>query len=394
MNTDVKYFDNFMVGAPHLRETPGALLDVLDGCLVNGFGEVTVTSLSVVSGIGTVVVAGGHGLEMYFRVDVGPVIEVSGANETLVNGQFRVTSVVDIETFTFAAMEVPDVTASGDIKVKRAPAGWSSLDIGDKVRAYRQGGGSRFFLRVDDNHNEHAQVRGYEEMPDGSTVFRPFPELSVQPADELTWARATSPSLRAWSLFASDRFLLYLSEWDDERLGAYEPFLFGDPIHYAANDPYGCIISGKEYSKYWYIGRENPVLTYSLSEERTWWARAFIDQLSPVPVDNLTHHYGVSRDDVYGHTGGNYFDYPNPVDNSIIVRGPIEVGEYGNRLVRGHYPGIYYPYHHWNNMPGVRFGLQGTAQGKQRAFAGFLICGHNHSSVDGAILIDYVNWYS
>ncbi len=78
MSTAVKYYDSTMSGAPSLSGTAGALVGVLDACLVDGFGSVTVDSLTVASNVATATISGGHQFAMIGNT--GPVITIAGAN--------------------------------------------------------------------------------------------------------------------------------------------------------------------------------------------------------------------------------------------------------------------------------------------------------------------------
>ena len=49
----VYYFNEGLRGAPQLSGTSGALIAVLDACLITGFGTVSVTSLTVADGVAT-----------------------------------------------------------------------------------------------------------------------------------------------------------------------------------------------------------------------------------------------------------------------------------------------------------------------------------------------------
>ena len=122
-DTSVKFFSYLHSGAPTLNGVAGSLIDVLDACLVNGFGAVTVSTLSVASEVATVTVSTGHDLEMV-GVNTGPVISVSGATPASLNDEWRIDTVPSATQFTFRCPGRSDGSATGTISVKRAPAGW------------------------------------------------------------------------------------------------------------------------------------------------------------------------------------------------------------------------------------------------------------------------------
>ena len=76
-NTEVKVFQNITgtdAGVPQLSGTAGALITVLDACLVNGYGSVTLDSITVTSNVATCTKSTGHGFTALGTV--GPVIRV------------------------------------------------------------------------------------------------------------------------------------------------------------------------------------------------------------------------------------------------------------------------------------------------------------------------------
>ena len=164
MPNSVRFYDSTMSGAPALSGTAGALIGVLDGCLVDGFGSVTVNSLVVASNVATATVSAGHQFAMIGNT--GPVIRIEGATPSGLNGDWRVT-VTGATTFTFATTGISDQTATGMITAKRAPAGFEKA----------QGIISAFYLK-DPNDEEWASdegVRGYfawmkSDFPDGDAA--------------------------------------------------------------------------------------------------------------------------------------------------------------------------------------------------------------------------------
>src|ERR1700740_2942620 len=115
-DTSVKYFDSTMIGGPVLSGTVGSIIGILDACLVNGFGQVTLDSLVVSGGVATATRAAGHS-----HVKDG-VAFIAGSSIALLNGEQKVTAVT-ATTFQFATTAA-DGTATGTITSKVAPAGW------------------------------------------------------------------------------------------------------------------------------------------------------------------------------------------------------------------------------------------------------------------------------
>jgi hypothetical protein len=85
--TAVKYFTNFMEGAPQLTNAWGCMVDLLDACLVNGFNLKPITSITSANGTATVTIQAGH------LFQVNQVILIAGADQAEYNGEKRVLSV-------------------------------------------------------------------------------------------------------------------------------------------------------------------------------------------------------------------------------------------------------------------------------------------------------------
>jgi hypothetical protein len=64
MPSSIKYFDSTMAGAPSMADAAGNLVAVLDACLVDGVGSVTLDSLVVAGDVATGTLSTGHGFTM------------------------------------------------------------------------------------------------------------------------------------------------------------------------------------------------------------------------------------------------------------------------------------------------------------------------------------------
>lgn len=142
----VKVFMSTHAGAPTVSNNWGDLTAMLDACLVTGYNTRSITTLSAAAGVATVT-SSAHG----FVVD--QVVLISGATPTDFNGEFRVVSVPDANTFTFALTNTSTLNGAGTITVKAAPLGFSIAFTGTNKRAYRSNNpqSNRPYLRVDDS---------------------------------------------------------------------------------------------------------------------------------------------------------------------------------------------------------------------------------------------------
>lgn len=120
MNYPVKHFFNTMQGIPQLLKQKGATIEFLKATLITGFNVRPATTINYDSStkIATATLGVGHGFIVH------QIIEVSGADQSEFNNQFRVVSVTG-EKITFKMDAVPSTNdATGaQIKVKTAPVG-------------------------------------------------------------------------------------------------------------------------------------------------------------------------------------------------------------------------------------------------------------------------------
>lgn len=240
-DTTVKYFSSTMSGAPALSGTAGALIGVLDACLVNGFGSVTLTSLAVASNVATATVSGGHNFAMVGNT--GPVITIAGATPSALNGQWRIASVPGSTTFTFATTGISDQTATGTITAKRSPAGWSKVFSGTNKGAYRSTSldGTNLYLQVLDNVTIYTPVCIYESMSDVDTG------TDKTPSNTLYVAKSSNINLTAnpWHVIADDRMMYCFFDASSAEGSANRwasGLVFGDLITTMSGDAYHCMI--------------------------------------------------------------------------------------------------------------------------------------------------------
>lgn len=197
----VKFFRSTDSGAPHvLNNAAGSLIQVLDACLINGYGSITLDTVVVANGIATATKSTGHNFPNY-STGIGPVISIGGATPSGLNGEVRINAINGTQ-FTFATT-APDGAATGTITAKRAPGGWEKAFQGTNKAVYRQGGefSNRFYLRVDDPLQSTARVRGFEylEDVDGLNGTGLFP-TDAQASGGLHAPKSTSTTVKHWVL--------------------------------------------------------------------------------------------------------------------------------------------------------------------------------------------------
>jgi len=184
------YFSN-QTGAPVLNGTVGSLIDVLDACLVNGYNQVNVSSMTRSGSTVTVSCVTPHGYDnptttYWARNGVGNVCAISGADQPEYNGEWPISYVSDyIFTFDIGAA-TPATPATGTIITNRAGGGFTKVFSGTNRGVYRSNDPTsrRHFWQVNDIADcpngqgaRYAGWRGYEYMTGLDSGDGPFPTL-------------------------------------------------------------------------------------------------------------------------------------------------------------------------------------------------------------------------
>ena len=317
-DTTVKYFSSTMSGAPALSGEAGKLIGVLDACLINGFGSVTLDSLVVADGLATATYNSGHGFIDHV------VVLIAGATPSGLNGEKRITLTASA-TFTFDATGISDQTATGTITAKMAPVGWAKTYSGTNKAAYSRTvlAATAMMLRVDDSPTQYPTLIMYETMSDvdtgtGASTTRYFAKSS-----------AASATARAWRLYADDCAFYLFANAD----GSTWPsaIFFGDIKPYRSGDAFHCLL----------IGHAAANVTSHLY---------FVD--STTTGAELARSYtqvgGKVSSGRYSHRGCQYLGVgplqtPNWADNAIHFW-PVQACE-GTAIARGEMPGLLCPIH-------------------------------------------------
>jgi hypothetical protein len=333
-DTSVKFFHSEMQGAPVLSGTVGALIAVLDACLVNGFGLKTADSLTVNNNVATLAFTGGHPFE------TDAVTLVAGATPAGLNGAWKVTATTP-STVQFATSGISNQTATGTISAKLAPAGWAKAFTGTNKAAYKptdvQATGC--LMRIDDSTTTTARVAGYETMGSVDTGTGLFP-LASQVAGGMYWSKSQSADSTAkkWMVFADARSVYVSVESTGSSYpGCYQTVCFGDILAAKSGDAYACTISGAASDQ---AGTPNNTswLNYSSSNAMPFYAaRSFLALGGSV---QLAHYAPPTSGNGEYCSGNASMPFPNPADGGIYLS-PLNVLEVGMNALRGIAPGIY-----------------------------------------------------
>lgn len=315
--TTVKHFHSTQPNAPVSNGQPGSLIAILDACLVNGFGEVSASSLTVSSNVATVVVPSGHSFEPEM------IALVSGATPSGLNGEKRIISTTTT-SITFSTSGIADQVATGSITVKLAPAGWEKVFSGTNLAVYRSTDPSstRMFLRVDDTGTINARVVGYENMTDVNTGTGRFPTES-QVSGGGYWGKSNSAdsTARYWQLFAnSSTFYIKLHTHYIKPGITGSVQSFGDFKSLKAGDRYACRL----------YAHKNNQATSGTNQEMSWeymvapGAKVFVARSYSGLGGSLESYHTSELHSVSGASGyaGTLItpgSFPNVADNGLVL---------------------------------------------------------------------------
>lgn len=340
-DSTVRWFTSDMVGAPILDENPGAIVAILDACLINGFGTATPdgNKITISGGVATVEFSGGNTFEKY------AVIEIEGATPSELNDVWRITATT-ATTFSFDCPGIPDGNATGSITVKRATPGYWEKAFGDNLKAaYRSTHPDSYgcFIRVDDSapHNDSFRVpiRGYQAMTDIDTGTGEFPSFADQPADSSNsnhqWTRIGSPVYAPanWALVADERFFYFMPSYYNNRGAAlYE---FGDIVGAAPLDIFACLTSA-DTRQSTYPGQNCKAHDAKGGASSGYYFAASREGATKGPHAGKVGIYGQS---LLGNSD-NYASsdiYPSPLSGGYLFL-PVSVMQ--DKFIRGRAPGI------------------------------------------------------
>ena len=356
--TAVKYFHSGMPGAPVLSGTAGAMIAVLDACLVNGFGVKTLDSLVVSGNTATATISTGHSAE------VDAVVLIAGATPSSLNGQWKVAAVTT-NTVQWQTTGISNQTATGTINLRLAPAGWAKAFSGTNLAAYRSSDvtGTRRYLRVADTAAQVARVNGYETMTAISTGTNLFPSAVQRPGGSY-WSKSdtASTAARDWILIADSRFFYFArASQAAGGVAGYELTVFGDIVPTRSGDAYACVLSGmaNDQSASYAYHPDNYYAGQQGAGTELYAPRAYTAVGSSIQLgksfDGIMQFINQS---LSGQVGGG-LTFPNPEDGGMYVS-PHYVFEPATASLRGYSPGFYCSPH---NFTATVFAPRESVQG-------------------------------
>lgn len=346
MTFPVKWFSSDMEGAPLLSSgvagsahttNPGSLIALLKAVLVTGFGIKSVSSLAYDSVAQTITatVAAGH------KYLVDQVVELSGANESGFNGEFRVVSitstavVVGLDNGTPAA-----ASATGTLSMKIPALGWA-VEFEDAA-AYKiifkrtDPASTPLRLYIDNSAwtgwNTLSGYLAKVSMVENVTDINTFSVVY-----ETRWPCSHSYATPGWALTGDSLLFFFMPMYG--LASARGVYVFGDIISIRAGDNYHCLLT-----------------TYTSNNlNGTSWGSTNVNQHpNTIKFSDNTHKIlARSYHQIPGavaalwrglNTGiGEGMTFPNPADNGFYVS-TDKIPLHDDLSFRGYLPGVVVPF--------------------------------------------------
>lgn len=339
----VKFFSHDMLGAPQLSGSAGALIAVLDACLLTGFNVRVPSSFVIAGGVGTLTFATAPG---YIKHQV---IAVAGADSAQYNTTWRVTGVSGA-TITVDAAGVADATvaSAGGLSARVAPLGWQKAFSGVNLAAYKSGAvdATGCLLRVDDTTTTYASVRGYEAMSDIDTGIGMFPTTTQLASSVWGKSAAANSSSRQWTIVGDDRFIYLVVHPEYDGLSGYPNnragVAFGDLLNYKPGDAFHAMLSACNNTAAANFTNESNgnVLHFGQDFNSDGYRFSLARSFTQVGGSIRAGFVGAVARSGYA-AGSELGVYPNPGDNSLLLSKLKLVLEVGTRAVRGEMPGFF-----------------------------------------------------
>lgn len=323
-------------GAPALSGTAGSLINLLDACLVNGYGNQAVT-ITRSGNIATITTPAPHGLIRLAKY------AISGADQAEYNGEKSAT-VTSATTLTFNVTGNPATPATGTITGRLPGAGWTKAFSGTNKAAYQQGVGSnQMFMRVDDTATGAgalARVVGYEYMTGVDTGVNAFP-TETQFAGGTYFSKSSDATARPWLILASEKTLHYVANQgvNDTLWTSAQHFWYGDLLTAKAGDLYHTSMIGG-------ASNSNSGTSQLLQTQSAWNSGANTGSYLARAHNQTGGSVSATRiiNSVKGNSSVGAAGMPYPGIDLALHVSPYEITEPGAGL-RGRLPGVWAPLH-------------------------------------------------
>lgn len=323
----VTLFESTDAGAPVLNNAVGSLIAVLDACLITGYNTKSVTSITVASGVATVVCTA-HGFSNIY----GKVIRISGATPAGLNIDTRISNVTT-DGYTFLCPGVADGAATGTLVAKYAPMNWTKQFTGSNLAMYKRSNAAAngCMLRVDDT-GATARTLMVQTASAISTYTNESP-TTVQIAGGQYWPRNTVATAADWFVVADDLFFYLFTATVSGTQLAHYPCYFGDAPSFRQGDTLNCLLGGAVQAAMTDDPIQGGITTSGAAVISGGLNGSSISQT--ICMDAKSTSIG----------GAGYTVYPSLVDGGLVIKYPLMFVEGATVAnARGNMPGLAEPY--------------------------------------------------
>ena len=334
----------------------GSLITALDAILVNGYGQVNVSSITRSGTTATVTTATAHGFS------TGDVALIAGAAGAAYNGEFVVT-VTGSTSFTYDVAGSPSTPATGTITSKRAPAGFTKTFSGTNKAVYRSNDLSsrRHYFRILDDGTtsggaREARLWGYETMSDVDTGTGMYPTVSQHSNGFFCQKSDTADSIvRHWVLITDGKTVYHfayissnVTTGDITAPGSnMSAFGFGDAIEFKPGDAYLSWVTGSPSSNQFSSTQNSGLFNGAMSITAV---TPSASQATIIASRDFTGVAGARQMQIFA-SGLNAIlgasaniSYPHLIDNGFYMV-PALLTQGPPALIRGRLPGFFEPLH-------------------------------------------------
>lgn len=339
-------------GAPTLNNAPGSLISVLKACLVTGFNNVGISSVSISGNVATVVTNANHGLV------VGRRVTVEGVSVTAANGAKTVSTVPSATSFTFPCTNADASESPVSASVKRTPLGWVEQFSKPNVSMFKSSDLTSYgqSLRIDDSAGFDVRSFGVINPTSVDDYGARFPRTTQVTAGDSYWTKGMGNSAaKKWWVVGDEKMFYYICEGSayynqhTETSYAYMVGCFGDIISYKNGEAFGTVWCGSPGATNSYP--ESAMLRhYALGTAPGKDGVSYLARSHDALEDSVAAAFCHPGGDSPGYTG---VQFPSPVDNGLVLASPTFVSERkpAQHPVRGVMPGLLTPLGNYAQFP-------------------------------------------
>lgn len=383
--SDPLYYDSSETGAPVLNNAAGSLIALLRAVLINGFNVKAITSITVASGVATVVCPA-HGYSSVY----GKWLQISGASAPLLNGVKKHT-VVDVNTFTYPAPGVADGSYTAT-DARRAPLGWEEefVNGGNTVAIYRRTAPEATAMRYRINDSAasgatatDARILMVESATGVDTYTAPSPTEAQVSGGLYLHKGQNNATAKRWVVVGDDRGLWLFTQFDSAGT-RLSPLFMGDGVPYNPGDAYFALLCAANAAGSGANSNSRGGYTGNLNATPSNPACVVARPRSGIGASSITALVTTSLGTSIGPTGSGQSSTEN-----VVIHGPAWLIESdGAFTLRGEAPGL------WEPLARTTFADLAVVPNVGGTGRNMLAVWHTSANTPGVMMLDLTGpWY-